>query len=558
MKGSKARGPEVSGSVRRELWRLANGMCQMCRRELDPGTAGRTPTAQTAHNVALSDHGPRANPTLPIQARNAVSNLLLLCSTCHDIVDKNNGKAYTVEELFRLKAKHETWTAALRKAGQAWRMSYSSVDYLNVPRVAMLPGGDVVQQAAQRAGLDPTRPFSGQGFAPGMFVGTVRPVFESWREHAVPLDEVRPEAIQQGMYVAFNAPMRSHNVSNRPFPRPLTGAWQDDPYLSFRLGGRRIMIRYDPQWLTTSTAGTDLVSAAAEQVAYAGIGLVVGESTDAIRISALFFGKPQTAEGAFMKYVIQGEGQIPRAATVDDFDRGLSSRESGSRLSGAPRDPSNDDVTVALHFNELEVDPGQIQRETFRQLMRVVPEFRRDLTVAVGTLFTHSGLTGLPKPLDIAAAHLAGEPKVWSTHSISGLGTLLAHVEVAFALVRGVRRGQLDDLHQALLAGSESYLGAVEVNLRRPTHQYFYDASPRYRLIEADLRLLYSAQEYYGELGDWDHRPHELLDEWESEQIFKSVAWEEDKEQSAADERQAEEETSEWMAMINRGEAAAD
>ncbi|MEV0037139.1 hypothetical protein [Streptomyces sp. NPDC050804] len=176
----------------------------------------------------------------------------------------------------------------------------------------------------------------------------------------------------------------------------------------------------------------------------------------------------------------------------------------------------------------------------------------------MGTLFTHSGLTGLPKPLDIAAAHLAGEPKVWSTHSISGLGTLLAHVEVAFALVRGVRRGQLDDLHQALLAGSESYLGAVEVNLRRPTHQYFYDASPRYRLIEADLRLLYSAQEYYGELGDWDHRPHELLDEWESEQIFKSVAWEEDKEQSAADERQAEEETSEWMAMINRGEAAAD
>jgi hypothetical protein len=187
-----------------------------------------------------------------------------------------------------------------------------------------------------------------------------------------------------------------------------------------------------------------------------------------------------------------------------------------------------------------------------------VPEFRRDLTVAMGTLFTHSGLTGLPKPLDIAAAHLAGEPKVWSTHSINGLGTLLADVEVAFALVHGVRRGQLDDLHQALLAESESYLGAVEVNLRRPTHQHFYGVSPRYRLIEADLRLLYSAKEYYGELGDWDHRPHELLDEWESEEIFKSVAWEEDKEQSAADERQAEEEVSGWLAMIDPDEAAAD
>ncbi|MFD8633447.1 hypothetical protein [Streptomyces sp. NPDC059533] len=508
--------------------------------------------------MALSDHGPRADPTLAIEARNAVSNLLLLCATCHDIVDKNDGQAHTVEELSRLKAEHETWTAALRKAGQAWRMSYSSIDYLNVPRVAMLPGGDVVQQAAQRAGLDPTRPFSGQGFAPGVFVGTVRPVFESWREHAVTLDEERLDAVQQGMYVAFNAPMRSRDVSNRPFLRPLTGAWQDDPYLSFRLRGRTVVIRYDPQWLTTATAGTDLVSAAAEEVTYAGIGLVVGESADGIRISALFFGKPQTAEGAYMKYIVQGEGQIARAVAVDDFEAGLSSRGLGSRLSGTPRDPSSDNVAVALHFNELEVDPGQIERETFRQLMRVVPEFRRDLTVAVGNIFIHSGLTGLPKALDIAVALLAGAPKVWSTHSIDGLGTLMADVEVAFALVRGVRRDQLDDLHQALLAESESYLGAVEVNLRRPTHQHFYGASPRYRLIEADLRLLYSAREYYGELGDWDHRPHELLDEWESEGIFKSVAWEEDKQQSAADERQAEEELSEWMAVIDRGEAAAD
>ncbi|MFD4502322.1 hypothetical protein [Streptomyces sp. NPDC058457] len=437
-------------------------------------------------------------------------------------------------------------------------MSYSSIDYLNVPRVAMLPGGDVVSQAAQRAGLDPTRPFSGQGFAPGVFVGTVRPVFESWRDHAVPLDEGRLGTIQQGMYVAFNAPMRSRNTSNQPFPRPLTGSWQDDPYLSFRLGGRTIMIRYDPQWLTTATAGTDLVSAEAEQVAYAGIGLVVGESADAIRISALFFGKPQTSEGAYMKYIVQGEGPIAGAVAVDDFETEVSSSASGSQLQGAPRDRSSDDVTVALHFNELEVYPGQIERETFRQLMRVVPEFRRDLTVSIGTVFTHSVLTAMPKPLDIAASLLAGAPKVWSTHSIHGLGTLLADVEVAYALVRGVRRSQLEDLHQALLAGSESYLGAVEVHLRRPMHQHFYAATPRFRLVEADLRLLYSAREYYGELGNWDHRPHDLLDEWEAEEIFESVRWEEDKEQSAADLRQAEEEVSELMAMIDRGEAAAE
>ncbi|MGW7578028.1 hypothetical protein [Streptomyces sp. NPDC054765] len=508
--------------------------------------------------MALGDHGPRADPALPIQAKNGVANLLLLCSTCHDIVDKNNGKSYTREELSKLKAEHETWTAALRQAGQAWRMSYSSIDYLNVPRVAMLPGGTVVQQAAQRAGLDPTRPFSGQGFAPGMFVGTVRPVFESWREQAVPLDEVRLGAIRQGMYVAFNAPMRSRNTSGR-FPRALTGAWQKDPYLSFRLGERTVMIRYDPQWLTTATAGSDLVSAAGESVDYAGIGLVVGASDDAIRISALFFGKPQTSEGAFMKYVFQDDGKFARSLEANDFETQSPSRAAGSRQSSAPRELGNDGVAVALHFNELEVDPGQIQRETFRQLIRVVPESRRDLTVAVGTIFTHSGLAaGLPKPVDTAAALLGGAPKVWSTHSIDGLGTLLADVEVAFALVRGVRRGQLDDLHQALLDESESYLGAVEVNFRCPMHQRVYEVNPRYRLVESDLRLLYSAREYYGELGDWDHRPHDLLNEWEEEEIFKGVSWEEDKEQSAIDLRQAEDEVSEWMAMMDPGESQAD
>ncbi|MFF4452983.1 HNH endonuclease [Streptomyces goshikiensis] len=552
--GGMARGPEVSDSVRRELWRLANGMCQMCRRELDPGTTGATPTAQTAHNVALSDHGPRADPALPIKARNGVANLLLLCSTCHDIVDKNNGQSYTAEELSNLKAEHETWTAALRQAGQAWRMSYSSIDYLNVPRVAMLPGGTVVQQAAQRAGLDSTRPFSGQGFAPGVFVGAVRPVFESWRDQAVPLDEARIGSIQQGMYVAFDAPMRSRNTSGR-FPRALTGVWQNDPYLSFQLGGRTVMIRYDPQWLTTSTAGSDLVSAGEESVDYAGIGLVVGTTDGSIRVSALFFGKPQTSEGAFMKYVLHGDGKSVRTLTVDDFDTRSPSRGSGESRQLASRDLSDDGVTVALHFNELEVYPGQIERESLQQLMRVVPEFRRDLTVAVGTIFTHSGLTGLPKPIDVAAALLAGPPKVWSTHSVDGLGVLLANLEVAYTLVRGVRRGQLDDLHQALLDESESYLGAVEVNLRRPMQQHIYGANPRYRVVGADLRLLYSAREYCGERGDWDYRPHDLLDEWEEEEIFKSVSWEEDEEQSVIDLREADEEVSGWFGVMEAGEA---
>ena len=52
---------------------------------------------------------------MPVAERNAVTNLLYLCPTCHDIIDKNNGEAYPVRSLRQIKATHETWTTAMRR-----------------------------------------------------------------------------------------------------------------------------------------------------------------------------------------------------------------------------------------------------------------------------------------------------------------------------------------------------------------------------------------------------------------------------------------------------------
>lgn len=93
----------------------------------------------------------------------------------------------------------------------------------------------------------------------------------------------------------------------------------------------------------------------------------------------------------------------------------------------------------------------------------------------------------------------------------------------------------------------------IEVNLKRPMHLQLYAAVPRYRIVEADLRLLYSAMEYSEEFGDWDHRPTEMIAEWEAEEFFRDVSWEEDKDQSADDMREAEHEVGTLLRGMTEG-----
>ncbi|MEV6701617.1 hypothetical protein AB0M68_31410 [Streptomyces sp. NPDC051453] len=474
--------------------------------------------------------------------RNAVTNLMYLCPTCHDKIDKADGAAaYTTEDLLKIKRDHETLMAMLRRSAQPWSMSYSNIDYVNMPRVAMLLSGNAVLQVAERAGLDPQKPFWQQGAAPGLFVAELRPAFEAWRERAVPLDTAHLAGIQPGMYVTFDAMVRSHNTLNRRLQQQTDNSWPESPILTFRLGGRAVTIRYDPAWLTTSTATNDLITAEDEPTRYAGFGLVVANSEKQVRVSAHVFGRPQTSFGAYWKYMMHSKGTMTQHLGSDDFS--VNAPTSPSTQRGAPRGPhsrEDNSVCVALHFDENALDPGQLERETFRQLMRVVPEIRRDITISVRSIAAPLLASQGMSFTDLSAELLGGSPKVWSSHSIDAWGTVLRTKEMAFACVRGLRQGDLTDLHHELLNHSVNYLGAVQVHTERPMHELLYGASPGFRIAGTDLRLLYSAREYSEEYGIEDQRDHDRLSEWASAESFRSVSWEEDEEQSAEDLRQAE------------------
>lgn len=64
---------------------------------------------EVAHIVGQSaEGGPRSDDPVPGGDRGGVANLVLLCPTCHTIVDRQSA-TYTVERLLGIKESHESW-----------------------------------------------------------------------------------------------------------------------------------------------------------------------------------------------------------------------------------------------------------------------------------------------------------------------------------------------------------------------------------------------------------------------------------------------------------------
>ena len=97
------------------LWARSAGLCVYpgCRQQcVQPGSAAdpATPIGAMAHIAAHSNKGPRADPSMTAQDRRRYANLILLCPTHHNIVDKQEN-TFTIANLRDWKTSHETWVA---------------------------------------------------------------------------------------------------------------------------------------------------------------------------------------------------------------------------------------------------------------------------------------------------------------------------------------------------------------------------------------------------------------------------------------------------------------
>jgi hypothetical protein len=66
---------------------------------------------KAAHMCAAAEGGPRYKAHMTPQERSAATNGIFLCSSCADLIDKNNGVDFSIEKLQRWKADHEKWVA---------------------------------------------------------------------------------------------------------------------------------------------------------------------------------------------------------------------------------------------------------------------------------------------------------------------------------------------------------------------------------------------------------------------------------------------------------------
>lgn len=79
--------------VKRKLWASSGGFCGKpdCHSDLFPFfESGKiTNIEELAHIIGQKEKGPRGDNPLPLDERDEFDNIILLCPTCHTIVDKN-------------------------------------------------------------------------------------------------------------------------------------------------------------------------------------------------------------------------------------------------------------------------------------------------------------------------------------------------------------------------------------------------------------------------------------------------------------------------------------
>jgi hypothetical protein len=97
------------------LWSRAAGICSKpdCRRKLTFDKAeesGSITFGQMCHIVGEknSEKSPRGISKLPVEDRNQYSNLILLCTNHHELIDKDPA-SWPVEILHKMKIDHELW-----------------------------------------------------------------------------------------------------------------------------------------------------------------------------------------------------------------------------------------------------------------------------------------------------------------------------------------------------------------------------------------------------------------------------------------------------------------
>jgi hypothetical protein len=119
-------------------------------------------TGRAAHITAARKGGARHDETFSPEQRKSAANGIWLCADCADLVDKNEGKGFSVELLQSWKRSAEERQSAMARLRTqlrrpTWLDKLGTPHYANVPRLLHLAGVDALSAEA-RTSLEHEKP----------------------------------------------------------------------------------------------------------------------------------------------------------------------------------------------------------------------------------------------------------------------------------------------------------------------------------------------------------------------------------------------------------------
>ncbi|MFT8781906.1 hypothetical protein [Acetobacter syzygii] len=232
---------------------------------------------RAAHIHAAAKGGPRYSPQQTPEERRSAANGIFLCGNCAGMIDQNNGMEYPAEMLLDWKKiaeeeQKEAFISGNPIFSSIWRQKIHYLNYINIPRLELecLRNGYKIKNIPKITGW-----LYHMGQQTGIITASFQGILTRIDIASIDIEKIRyPDDNKYkdnliGAIISFNENFRTKNGVHPPVlrgaPPTLTGDIEKDPHIYYENSFLKLIMPYDPRWITTSTAFGDFRPSSGQQ-----------------------------------------------------------------------------------------------------------------------------------------------------------------------------------------------------------------------------------------------------------------------------------------------------